>query len=542
MLIVQTCSPIIIIALSLIIIILSFCMIRQYRLILQFRNKDTGIKEIINDQVFDLLPMSFIIFSSKGKVLRANKTLLDELELTHEKITNCNITEIIEIVHNKKNKFPQFIEMITCKNRALHFGANTFIREPQKNIRFLIEGTLVGIYKKDKLNQYILFYRNILEERTQKYILNIALSKTSIFPWHYDMDRDTMVIDPRYFEYLKLPTKDYTLTLKEFENLVHPDDRKNVFDALGKQTSGDLYEAPVAFRIHRGDGNWEWFEAQSTYVGQLSDLPFRIIGICMSIQRHKDIENILNEAVKKARRSDELKSAFLANMSHEIRTPLNAVVGFSSLLSSEINELKDKEKEEYAKLIEKNSNLLLMLISDILDLSKIESNTMEFRFSDVSLKSFFQDIAAIHNINIKKDVTLEILLPSENMTITTDPDRLGQVINNLINNAKKFTEKGYIRFGYKLKNENFIDLFVEDTGCGMSQQVMSHIFERFYKADSFAQGTGLGLVICQTIIQRLQGKIEVTSEKDKGSLFTVTLPTNHNISLKNKTISYISSN
>ena len=148
-----------------------------------------------------------------------------------------------------------------------------------------------------------------------------------------------MIIDPRYFDYLKIPTKDYTLTMEQYADLVHPDDRKDLFEALGQQVNGNLYENPVPFRLRRGDGKWEWFEGQSTYVGQLSDLPFRIIGICMSTQRHKDIEDTLNDALHKAQRSDQLKSAFLANMSHEIRTPLNAIVGFSTLLVSEQAEL-----------------------------------------------------------------------------------------------------------------------------------------------------------------------------------------------------------
>ena len=121
-----------------------------------------------------------------------------------------------------------------------------------------------------------------------------------------------MIIEPRYFEYLGIPTRDYTLTPEEFAFLIHPDDRKGVFDALALQLRGNLYERPVEYRLRRGDGKWEWFEAQSTYVGQLTDLPFRIIGICMSTQKYKDTENKLNEALQKAQRSDELKSVFLA--------------------------------------------------------------------------------------------------------------------------------------------------------------------------------------------------------------------------------------
>lgn len=515
--------------LGILILILALCLTtiylyRQNRLLKETIEKEE-IKNIIDKQLQDIIPVSFVIATAEGGIVRINKMLLNELELLHKNIEGKNITEIIEIIHDKKNVFSRYLKEMSEENCIIKFDTNTFIREPQKNIRFLIEGALVGIYRNHKLVRIVLFYRNVLEERTQKHVMNIALSTTQIFPWSYDMDRNLMAIDPRYFEYLDIPTKDYTLTMEEFQDLVHPDDRKELFDRLGKQVSGQLYEDPVSFRIHRGDGKWEWFEGQSTYVGQLSDLPFRIVGICMSIQRHKDNENKLNEALVKARQSDELKSAFLANMSHEIRTPLNAVVGFSSLLSSQIEDTSEEERKEYATLIEKNSNSLMMLISDILDLSKIESNSMEFKFCEVSLNKLFTGIAASQKIDMQEGVRLEFTSTDNDIKITTDPSRLEQVINNLINNAKKFTEQGFIRIGYEQINADTIELFVEDTGQGMSEEVMSHIFERFYKADTFVQGTGLGLAICQTIISRFEGKINVSSKEGKGSRFSIVLPT-----------------
>ncbi|WP_371296279.1 ATP-binding protein [Bacteroides sp.] len=325
-------------------------------------------------------------------------------------------------------------------------------------------------------------------------------------------------------ENLKIPTQDYTLTMEQFSDLVHPDDRKVLFDALAGQLTGNLYEAPVPYRLRRGDGGWEWFEGQSTYVGQLSDLPFRIVGICMSTQRHKDIEDRLNDALRKAQRSDRLKSAFLANMSHEIRTPLNAIVGFSTLLVSEQSDLRPEDIEEYAALIEKNGQLLMFLISDILDLSKIESNTMEFNVSVFSLNKMFADIARMQRLNVKPGVELIADLPAEDVSITADPVRLEQVVNNLINNAIKFTSRGSIRIGYRRRGEKDIELFVEDTGKGMSEEVIAHVFERFYKGDSFVQGTGLGLAICKTIVEHFGGEIRAESEAGEGARFEVCLP------------------
>mgnify|MGYP000136286002 FL=1 len=305
---------------------------------------------------------------------------------------------------------------------------------------------------------------------------------------------------------------------------MHPDDRQSVFDALTLQLDGSLYEAPVEYRLRRDDGSWEWFEAQSTYVGQLKETPFRVVGICMSTQKYKDTEERLNEALRKARRSDELKSIFLANMSHEIRTPLNAIVGFSSLLAYGESDLTKEDIIEFTSLIEKNSRLLMVLISDILDLSKIESNTMEFSFCSVSLHRVLNEIGSAQRINMREGVELLLDLPGQEVTVYTDSARLSQVINNLVNNAIKFTSEGNIRIGYRPAASGYVNIFVEDTGTGMSREVLEHIFDRFYKGDSFKQGTGLGLSICKTIVKRFEGKIEVTSTPGKGTCFTITLP------------------
>ena len=196
----------------------------------------------------------------------------------------------------------------------------------------------------------------------------------------------------------------------------------------------------------------------------------------MSTQKYKDTENKLNEALQKAQRSDELKSVFLANMSHEIRTPLNAIVGFSTLLACGDADLSRQEIMEFTSLIEKNSQLLMVLISDILDLSKIESNTMEFHFEKVSLNGILESIYSAQKMNLRKGVELLLDLPDRAAVIYTDPTRLGQVVNNLINNAVKFTAEGRITIGYRLKDFATLEVFVEDTGTGMSEEVLAHIF------------------------------------------------------------------
>ena len=187
-------------------------------------------------------------------------------------------------------------------------------------------------------------------------------------------------------------------------------------------------------------------------------------------------------------------------------------------------EMTPEEVEEYAALIDKNGRLLMLLISDILDLSKIESNTMEFNIYTFSLNAMFADIARMQQMNMKSGVELIVDLPEEDTEITADSARLGQVVNNLINNAVKFTPVGSIRIGYRRTGEDMVELFVEDTGNGMSEEVLEHIFERFYKGDSFVQGTGLGLAICKTIVEHFYGEICVRSKPGEGARFDVRLP------------------
>lgn len=242
------------------------------------------------------------------------------------------------------------------------------------------------------------------------------------------------------------------------------------------------------------------------------------------IDKQKEDEIELRKAKDKAEESDRLKSAFLANMSHEIRTPLNAIVGFSDLLS-DTSAFTEEEVAQFIATINKNCSLLLALINDILDLSRIESGTMDFQLSRHSLPLLLKNVHDSQQLNMPPGVELLLDIPEGSKKyMVTDNVRLQQVVNNLINNAAKFTTSGSITFGYTEDEDGYTSLFVEDTGKGISKEGVRHIFERFYKVDNFTQGAGLGLSICQTIVERLHGTISVTSEEGKGTRFTVRLP------------------
>ena len=225
-------------------------------------------------------------------------------------------------------------------------------------------------------------------------------------------------------------------------------------------------------------------------------------------------------AKKKAVEADRLKSVFLATMSHEIRTPLNAIVGFSELLAADDC---DAHREEYLDIIRKNSNLLLQLINDILDLSRIESGRAETHFQQVEITGLLEEVEKVHRLKMKEGVGFRIECPRLPVWISSDRNRLTQVLFNFLSNAIKNTDRGWITLGAKLRND-WLELFVTDTGRGIPQEKVPLIFDRFEKLNDFVQGTGLGLSICRSIAERLGGRIEVRSQVGEGSTFTLCLP------------------
>lgn len=230
----------------------------------------------------------------------------------------------------------------------------------------------------------------------------------------------------------------------------------------------------------------------------------------------------LLEAKQRAEEADRMKSVFLANMSHEIRTPLNAIVGFSSILATEVSE---EERVEYLDIIERNNELLLQLINDILDLSKIEAGTLEYVYANVDINKMVSEIEQATSIRLtNKDVRLVTVTPLPGLLLYTDQRRITQVFNNFISNALKFTAAGSITIGYGMPENSYIRFYVTDTGTGISSENAQGIFNRFVKLDSFKQGTGLGLAISQNIVKELKGEIGVESQLSKGSTFWFTLP------------------
>lgn len=475
-------------------------------------------QDYLSDRLLNAMQTSVIFFDTKGFVSRTNLLARKDLHISEE----FTGQDILFITYHNQNILPELIEHLgPTETEQITLSRDTLIRTKNSKTQVFITGCITRLEN----DIFLLSFRNIVDELTQEYMLKMALSSTKIFPWFYDFERGSMIIDSRYYEYTGIKSEDNSMTLEAFSERLHPDDRATIAHAFTLQLNGEHYPYPVQFRLLRGDNKYEWFEGQSTYLGQVEGMPYRVVGICMSTQAFKDIEEALTTAKNKAEQSNKLKSAFLANISHELRTPLNAIIGFSNLLVGGEISTDSEEGREYAGLINKNCDYLLSLVSDILDLSRIETGSMEYHFAPYSLGEILSNLYQKHKKTIPEGVNYQLLLPPEDVKIETDILRLQQVLDNLLNNAEKFTHQGHINFGYTLSSdEKSVRLFVADTGRGIPADQLEKIFERFYKVDSFVQGVGLGLSICKTITECLGGTITVSSRLKEGTRFTLRLP------------------
>ena len=290
-------------------------------------------------------------------------------------------------------------------------------------------------------------------------------------------------------------------------------------------------EFKIDFRLKNDDNTYRIYEViGKTHEKDENGFPNLIVGCMIDDQERLEFEEDLIRAKEKAEEADMLKSTFLANMTHEIRTPLNAIVGFSDLLGVE----EDLElRQNYISLIKMNNDLLLSIVNDVLDISRIESDMMTFTYMDVYLPSFMKDL--YNSIQLRKPEGVEITLDAcPDIIFNIDRNRLWQICMNLLTNAVKHTKKGSIWFGYTLEDEGkMVKFYVSDTGCGIPKDELDNIFARFVQLSDFEQGVGLGLAICKGLVLKMGGNISVISEEGFGSTFIFTLPMKRPNSWKN---------
>ncbi len=432
---------------------------------------------------------------------------------------------IFQIYLDGKEILTNLLKETMEQQKVIPIPSNAFMRENQKGVYFPIYGEVIPVFAGGRISGIVLLCRNISEEERQKRLFSMAMDENSIYPWQYNTHARGFNLSEGLLVRLGYSATCGLLTSKEMVNLIHPDDLESVRDSFASLLQGSTTNARMSFRVRMADGNYGWWESRCTvYKGLAADTPYMVLGVGQSIQRYKDTEAALIAARDNALQADKLKSAFLANMSHEIRTPLNAIVGFSDLLK-DLNAFTIDEIQDFVGVINVNCTLLLSLINDILDLSRIEAGTMDFRIADYNLTSILKEVYNSQRMDMPQGVELILRCPEgRGQVIQTDNVRLKQVMNNLINNAKKFTVEGSITVGYTVSDSEYVTLFVKDTGKGISEKDTQRIFDRFYKVDNFVQGAGLGLSICRTIVDRLCGTISVSSEVGKGTCFEVILP------------------
>lgn len=354
--------------------------------------------------------------------------------------------------------------------------------------------------------------RNLLYEHET---LCLAIEGNSTYAWR--LEGDSVSCDSQFCELIH--HRSGRLLLNEITPYIHPGDlpvfRKNIASRHERTHHKGQYRCNFT-------GEFQWWEFSYNTIHTPGHAPI-IAGLLQNIQELKDHEQELIESRELAEQA-ELKQSFLNNMSHEIRTPLNAIVGFSDMLANE-PEFSDEERQEFVDIINTNTKLLLKLVGDVLELSRIESGNLSFIFQRESVRQLLDDVYQTHSLLIQPPLQFLKDFPPEDVQVNVDPMRLTQVLTNFLNNANKFTKEGSIQLGYCCPSGmSEVHLYVEDTGIGIPHSEQKMIFECFYKRSEFSQGVGLGLSICVLIVEKMGGRIELRSEEGRGSRFTVVLP------------------
>ena len=481
--------------------------------------------ERILHNIYKNLPVGIELYNKDGYLLDLNKKELEMFHITHkEKVIGINIFE--------NPALPEEIKLKIRDNEEVEF---TFQYDFSK---------IKGYYESEKTSGFINLTTRITtlydhDRQPINYLLinvdktenTIAYNKIQEFKNFFELVGDYAKVGYAHFD--ALSRNGYALSswyknvgeeegtpLPEIIGIhshFHPEDRAVMLDFLAKVVKGESTKLCRDVRIRRADGSYTWTRVNvlvRNYRPQ--DNVIEMLCINFDITQLKETEQMLIKAKEKAEEADRLKSAFLANMSHEIRTPLNAIVGFSSMLE----EAEDQEeKHQYITIIEDNNKLLLQLISDILDLSKIEAGTFDIIPERVNAKQLCNDLFQAMQMKTSPQVELRLKDNLPELTFISDKNRLYQVLLNFVTNALKFTSEGSITIDYKIDG-NEVKFSVQDTGMGVEPEKQEAIFTRFVKLNSFIPGTGLGLPICQSIVTQLGGKIGVESEPGRGSCFT----------------------
>ena len=396
-------------------------------------------------------------------------------------------------------------------------------RFPMLSSLMMYSGTIV------MLVVIVILLRLFIREKKQKVkvmaqlerensLYNIAVQDSRTFAW--ERVGQSIYLSDAFWQHYGHEPK--IITSGDFMAMLHPDSRDFYIDGLEHVNKGETFANDVKADFF-GNGEWHWYQIRGKGILDEHGNFVKSYGMLINVDGFKQREKEMEEARKLAEEAT-LKESFLANMSHEIRTPLNAIIGFSDLLLQPDADFTEEDKKLFAGTIHTNNDLLLKLINDILDVSRIESGQMDFVIKAWSVRDIMERIYHTFEVQMPKHLAFNFVQPEEDVLIEVDESRLRQVIGNFLTNAGKFTPKGSVTLGWiKDMQTGKVELYVEDTGIGLSEEDRTMVFSRFYKKDEFKQGTGLGLSICKAIVVRLGGSIKVRSELGKGSRFSVYL-------------------
>lgn len=363
-----------------------------------------------------------------------------------------------------------------------------------------------------------------LEKLNRRY--DLMLRAMGAMPWTWNLQTGRLECDRNYIPEKFHFTKGIVYkTEEEHYSQIVSEHRERFRSAVHRLCSGEIMLMNETYQIYYPESDEPLWVESCVVVGQRNAVgyPLELVGTTIIVDERKKMEKELLYSKEKAEEANQMKSAFLANMTHEIRTPLSAITGFSSLLAASSN---TPENQEYIQIIENNSRILLKLVNDVLDMSKIESGTLELVYNNVNVNASLADLVSSWRMRITPEVTICFEPAMDYCILRTDEVRLLQIMGNYISNAVKYTEKGTITLGYDRPVGNSIRFYVRDTGSGIPVDKLSTVFERFVKLDSFKQGTGLGLSICKMIAERMDGRVGAISEEGQGSEFWFEHPYN----------------
>lgn len=470
-----------------------------------------------------------ILNAQTGMIVDVNLFLIKLLGYSKESFTKKPVWEIgflKDITQNKEkfwelqqNEYVRYedLPLETSDGRKIHveFVSNVYLVNNQKVIQCNI--------------------RDITERKKLETNLSTATEIAKLEYWEFDVISQSFTFDDQYYRLIHGSSTDKQggniMSAEEFtRRLVHPDDSKIVAQNLQKaiSSSDPNYAGQAEARVFRDNGDISNVLVQFKVEKDDTGRTFKVVGINQNITEQKHFEQELIYAKEKAEESDRLKTAFLANMSHEIRTPMNGILGFTELLREP--KLTGKEQQEFINIIEKSGVRMLNIINDIINISRIESGQIEISATDVNIKVLAQDIfnffkpEADHK---KLRFSYKNILSESEVNTKTDKVKVYAVLTNLVKNALKFTQTGFIEMGYEKKGK-FLEFFVKDTGSGVPTEQKELIFERFRQGnDSLTrdyEGAGLGLAISKAYVEMLGGKIWIERNKGQGSTFRFTIP------------------